>query len=280
VTEALALASALLIGGSDFLGGVLARRTSPVRVAALGQLVSFALAIPAALAVGATRVTGVDAGWSVLSGVTVAAGLALFYSGMRHGLISIVAPTAAVTSVTVPVVYALVRGERPGAAALAGFVLALVAVTIVSMAPGDVRAPRRESVTGVVGLSIAAGVLFGVFFISFSRTSDDAGLWPVAISRGTSAGICLLLLLVTLRELGAGPVVRFVLPIGALETAAAVLLLLALQRGPVAIASVLASLYPVTTVLLAAGLLQERLARLQYAGVLLALVSAVLVSTG
>ncbi len=73
---------------------------------------------------------------------------------------------------------------------------------------------------------------------------------------------------------------RLVLAIGVLEVAATVPLLLALQRGPVAIASVLASLYPVTTVLLAASVLRERMSRLQLAGVGLALFAVVLVSAG
>ncbi len=280
MTEVLALASALLIGGSDFLGGVASRRASALRVAALGQSVSLALSLPAALAVGATRVTRADAGWSVASGAAVAAGLGLFYTAMRRGLISIVAPTSAVMSVTVPVVYALARGERPGVAALAGIALALAAIVVVSVAPSGAHGHPRESVAVVVALSTVSGVLFGVFFICSSRTSDAAGLWPVTFSRATSAGLLVLAAILTLGRLSLRRLLRIVLPIGALETVAAVALLLALQRGPVAIASVLASLYPVTTVLLAAGVLRERLARLQLGGVLLALVAVVLVSTG
>ena len=131
-------------------------------------------------------------------------------------------------------------------------------------------------------LSISSGVFFGVFYISFSRVSDEAGLWPVTLER-TAAAAVLLLLALTLTQ---GPLesVRrlapYVLTIGAVEVAATVPLLLALQRGPVAIASVVASLYPVTTVLLAGFVLRERLSRLQYLGVGCALVAVALVSTG
>jgi uncharacterized membrane protein len=180
VTALLALTSALLVGGSDFLGGVASRSAPAVRVAALAQLVSFLLSLPVAAAVGTDRVTGADVLWSVASGLAVAAGLGLFYTAMSRGLISLVAPTAAITGASVPVAFALAR---------------------------------------------------------------------------------------------------FVVPIGALEMAATVTLLLALQRGPLAVASVLASLYPVTTVLLAAGILRERLSRLQLSGVAIAMLAAVLVST-
>ena len=278
MTALLALASALLVGGSDFLGGVASRRASALRVAALGQLVSFGLSLPVAVAVGADRVTRSDAAWSVASGAAVAVGLALFYTAMARGMISLAAPMTALSGATVPVAYALAQGERPGSAALVGIALALPAIAIVSTAPAS-GTVASGGVPVVIGLSVAAGVLFGAFFICFAQTSDDAGLWPVSLSRGTSAALLVAMAVAGTGGLAARSLWRFAAPIGALETGAAVTLLLALQRGPLAIAAVLASLYPVTTVLLAAGLLHERLTRLQLAGVTLALVSVALVST-
>ena len=134
----------------------------------------------------------------------------------------------------------------------------------------------------VIALALASGLFFGLFYIAFSRVSDDAGMWPVTIERTAAALVLILLALLLTR----GPIVgvRRLLPpvlvIAVLEVAAVVPLLLALQRGPVAIASVVASLYPVTTVLLAGFVLRERLSRLQYVGVVCALVSVALVSTG
>ncbi len=278
MTALLALSSAIFIGGSDFLGGVIAPRSSAVRVGALAQLISCVLSVPAAVVVGATRVTPADAAWSAASGVAVAFGLGLFYAAMRRGLISLVAPTAAVMSAAVPVAYALARGERPGLAAVVGIVLALAALAVVSVAPGLTEVAGGSSTLVVVAMSTVAGVLFGAFFICFSRTNGDAGLWPVVISRAASAGILVSVAIVALGGLAARSLARDVTPMGVLETVASVALLLALQRGPLAIASVLASLYPVTTVLLAAGVLRERLSRLQLSGVALALVAVVLVS--
>ena len=278
MTALLAVGSAILIGCSDFIGGVVSRRGSAVRVAALAQLISFVLAVPTAVAVGATRVTGADAAWSLVSGVTVAVGLGLFYAAMKNGLISLVAPMAAITSATVPVIYALARGERPGTVALTGIVLALCAIAVVSLAPAGAEARDRANTGTVIGLSLIAGVFFGAFFICFSRTSEDAGLWPVVLSRAASGGILVGFALITLGGLAVGSLIRFVTPMGIAETIAGVALLLALQRGPVAIASVLASLYPVTTVLLAAGVLRERLSGVQLTGVVLALAAVVLVS--
>ena len=278
MTALLALSSALLVGASDFLGGVASRRASALRVAALAQLVSLLLSLPTAAFVSADRVTRTDVLWSLASGLVAASGLVLFYTAMGRGLLSIVAPVAAVTGASVPVVYALARGERPGAAALAGIALALPAIALVSVAPGSPGAVAG-GLQAVVALSVGAGLFFGLFFVFLSRTSDHAGLWPVALSRVASATPLVIAALVVRGGPPVRSLARFVVPTGALEMTATVTLLLALQRGPIAVAAVLASLYPVITVVLAASLLRERLSRLQLTGVGLALVAAVLVST-
>jgi uncharacterized membrane protein len=97
MTAALAIASALLVGGADFIGGFLSRKVDAVRVAAAAQVVGLAFAVPAALLVDAERVTTADAAWAVGSGVAVGLGLVCFYTAMTRGLISIVAPVTAVT---------------------------------------------------------------------------------------------------------------------------------------------------------------------------------------
>ena len=111
---------------------------------------------------------------------------------MGRGLISVVAPVAAVTGAVVPVVYALARGERPGPVALIGLVVAFVAVAVVSLAPSEQHADAAVVDGVVIALALASGVLFGLFYISFSRVSEDAGLWPVAIERGAATVVLVL----------------------------------------------------------------------------------------
>ena len=241
------------------------------------------MALAVSLVGDTEQVTRADVGWSVLAGISVALGIGCFYVGMARGLISVVAPVAAVTGAVIPVVYALLRGERPGPIALVGLVIAFVAVAVVSLAPSE-QHPDAAIVDGtVLGLALVSGVLFGLFYVAFSRVSDDAGLWPVTIERAAASVV---LVLAGARhdpwaDHGTAPDApggRSLIAL--LEVAAVVPLLLALQRGPVAIASVVASLYPVTTVILAAFVLRERLSRLQYVGVVCALVSVALVSSG
>lgn len=282
MTAILAIASAVLVGGADFLGGFASRNAVGIRVAALAQAAGLPLAVLLALVWRADRVTGADAAWSLAGGVAVACGFACFYTAMGRGLISVVAPVAAVTGAVVPVVYALARGERPGPIVLAGIAVALAAVAVVSIAPSDPHHAHVAVTPRVVALSMLAGAFFGLFYVCFSRISDAAGMWPVALERGAATvTLALLALLLTRGPLAGGrPLARFAFCIGALEVAATVPLLLALQRGPIAVASVLASLYPVITVLLAGVVLRERLSRLQLAGVVCALAAVALVSSG
>ena len=277
MTAFLALTSAAIIGGVDFFGGLISRRLPPVRVAALVQVAGLLFAIPAAFIYDWERVTAGDVGWSLLSGATVGLGLGLFYTALARGLISLVAPVTGAVGATIPVVWDFARGEIPGALAVFGIVLAITAIVIVSLATGG----RSGDDTQAILIGICAGVLFGVFFVTYSLTDADAGLWPVPISRIASATVLLVAAVVITR--GVRLPIRELPPIGLLgllEVVGAALLLVALQRGPVSVAVVLASLYPVTTVVLAAVMLRERLTRPQLAGVALALIAVVLVSTG
>jgi uncharacterized membrane protein len=276
-----ALLSAGLVGSADFLGGLASRSMWPVRVAARGQGVGFVLALPLALALGADRLTPADVAWSAGSGLAVGVGLAFFYSAMALGQISIVTPISALIGTILPVTVGLAYDSRPGTPALAGMGAALAAIAIVSVAPSNgtvaAAAARRSLI-----FAVTAGVCFGMFLVCLAQVGDDTGLWPIAISRAVSAGSLGLVVLVArsgervpARQLG-----RLIVSTGALEIAGVVSLLLALRQGSLAIASVLGALYPVTTVLLAAFVLHERLTRLQLTAVILALGAIVLVSTG
>jgi drug/metabolite transporter (DMT)-like permease len=279
VTVVLALVGSVVFGVSDFLGGVVSRQVSPWRVAAIGQLTALVLAVPTALLASWDRVTWADVAWSLGSGVAVAVGLGLFYSAMARGGVSLVVPLTAVVSATIPVAYALARGERPGRVTFAGIVLALVAIAVVSALPGA-GTPALRSSSSLVS-SLAAGICFGGFIVLVSHTSDHAGLWPIVFSRLTSAsGLVVLALVFTgARPDGLLRAAPTCVAIGVLESGGIVALLLALQRGPLAVASALLALYPVGTVLLAMAFLRERLTRHQLLGVGLALCSVALIST-
>lgn len=277
MTALLALASAALVGGADFVGGLTSRRAHAVVVAIAAQATGLVLGIPLALVWGWDALEPRDIALSLASGVCIGIGFACFYTAMGAGLISLVAPITAVTGAVVPVTVGLARGERPGTLAVIGIAIALVAIAIVSLAPS--AGGERRQVGRSVVLSLGAGVAFGGFYVLFSEISDAAGMWPVSLQRVASVAVLGMLIPASGAHLGAvRGLGRPAIAIATLEVSATVFLLLALQRGPLTIASVLASLYPVTTVILAALVLQERLTALQLAGVALALGSILLVS--
>jgi uncharacterized membrane protein len=204
-----------------------------------------------------------------------------FYAAMARGLVSLVVPLAAMIGAAIPAAYSLATGERPGLVPIIGMVIALAAISVVSLAPGRGSDSLLHDGGSVFVMAIGAGILFGAFFLFLSFASNDAGVWAAPIARVGSTTVLVGLALTLARTVRLPR--HALLPtatIAVLEVAAVVALVLALQRGPVSVATVLVSLYPVGTVGLAAVILRERLSRPQLAGVALALVAVVLIATG
>ncbi|TMS00795.1 DMT family transporter [Nonomuraea basaltis] len=270
----LATVCAVVYGTADFFGGLASRRTQVLSVVALSQIAGLALilgllpALPGAFTDRALL-------WGLAAGLSGAAGLALFYRALAAGTMSVVAPTTAVTSATLPVVFGLATGERPGFWALVGVVLALGAVLLVSQ---DGSAKGRASL-GALLTSLAAGAGFGGFFILLAMAPSDAGLWPLVGARLSSVTTVALLALATRRTLrpSAGSL-RIIVAAGVLDMAANVLYLLAQRQGLLSLVAVLVSLYPASTLLLARQVLGERLRGIQVAGVACALGAVALIA--
>jgi drug/metabolite transporter (DMT)-like permease len=277
VAVVLALTSAAVYGAADFLGGLASRKTSVFGVVALSQVVGLA-ALLALLPWLGGPVDGTDLAWGVAAGVAGASGLVLFFRTLARGVMSVIAPVTAVTSAAVPVLVGLLGGNRIGLWAAVGIALALAAVVLVSAEGGlsALRAARPASLAP----ALAAGTAFGFFFVLLDRTSEDAGVTPLVAARMASVALVVVLALATRQSLR---VTRPALPLVALSgvgdmTANALFLLATQQEGQLAITGVLASLYPVSTVMLAQVLLRERLAGAQVAGLGTAVAAIVLIT--
>jgi drug/metabolite transporter (DMT)-like permease len=285
---ALALAAALIYGASDFLGGLASRRTSTISVVVWSQGLGLLL-LGVVLPIAGGRPLAGDFLWGALCGVSGAIAIALLYRGLAIGTMGVVSPLSAVIGASIPLIYGVAfRGERPTGFACAGIAAALLAVVCVS-ASGRTAATERETharahlLPAGVPEALLAGVAFGAFFITLAQTRADAGMYPLLAARGTS------LVLVVAAGLAFGGVANIrvarpalppVLLCGTLDMCANVLYLLAAHHGLLAIVAVLTSLYPAATVALAAIVLRERLRRLQWIGVGLALGGAVAVTGG
>jgi drug/metabolite transporter (DMT)-like permease len=227
-------------------------------------------------------------GWAAASGVCGASGLVAFYAGFASAPISVVAPVAALVSAVLPVSVAVAGGERPGGGVIAGGLLCLIAIVLVSVQasgpsaePGNAEpgSPRRH--LRALGYGVAAGVSFGLFFIFLKNAGQAGVLWPVAISRSAGTVVAFGIALATRTRLwprAGGGIVRIALISGAIDAAANVCYVLATRAGLFGLAVVITSLYPGITVLLARLLLGERLRWVQRAGLVLAAVGVVLVT--
>ena len=280
----LALLSALGYGTSDFVGGVVSRRTSAWAVAFVVQGTSAMAFLVCAPWVPATP-TSADLAWGVVAGVGSGVGISFLFRGFAAGRMSVVAPLSAVGAAVLPAVAGFALGERLGTLVLLGLVVAVPGIWLVSSgedAPGERHGSSTPSVVdrGVLD-GCLAGVGFAVTFVALDQVEAGAGLWPLfAMQAASSASVPVLALLLGARVF---PLPRAAWrawyggPIGAV---AGLSFYLATSEGQLTVAAVLASLYPAVTILLAVLLLRERIGRGQLVGLLLCAACVGLVVAG
>jgi len=272
----LSLCSAVAYGLSDFIGGVVTRRSSVWPVAATSQ------ATAAVLAMGLAATNPGDPGlgdlwWGALAGLGSGAGNVLIYQGLARGRMAVVAPLSAITAAALPVLVGVSTGERPGTLTVVGVLTALPAIWLVSTAGNGLRhADRADLVNGLM-----AGLGFGVQFSALGQVGEQAGLTPLAVSQVVSVIAIVIGAVATsspwmLRDRYG----RLGVVAGLLAGVATVCFQLAVQRGLLTIAGVVASLYPAVTVLLAAAVLREGIHRTRAAGLALALAAVALIAMG
>jgi drug/metabolite transporter (DMT)-like permease len=273
MTVVLALVAALAYGLSDFIGGVASRRTSVWPIGLLA-CVGAALGSVVVALFDHGDPTRSDLLWGLLAGVGSGTGTAFLYRGLAAGRMGVVAPVSAVGAVLIPLVVAVLAGERPDPIGWVGIAIALPGIWFVSRdESGDTGAG-----TGLLD-GILAGVGFGLLFAALGQVADTAGYWPLV---GTQA-VSVISLLVAAVLLGGDPLPRrrvelWGLVPGFLSTCAVVFFILATREGLLSIAAVITSLYPAFTVLLAITLLRERVHRTQALGLALCAASVVCVS--
>lgn len=277
------LASAFTYGTADFLGGLASRRSRPIVVTAIAATVGALVLIPFALLVPA-RWSSEALLWGGLSGVTGSVAILFLYAALAIGPMSILSPLTAVLSAIVPMTWGLLGGERLGPLGYVALGGVLVAIVLVGFVPE--KGAVRPSVRGLLYATVS-GVLIGTFFILIDRAPDDSGMVPVLANRVVSTvllGLVVGGLAIAARRTrtAVAPGWRSALPLalacGVADALANVLILLGLRMGDLTVMSVLAALYPAGTIALAAAFLRERIAPVQWAGLVLALVSAALLA--
>lgn len=279
----LGLLTAVFFGAGDFFGGLSCKRVSVAVVIALAHLIGLVGATIAAVFI-AEEFLAIDFLIGAIAGLAGGVGLALLYRGLARGPMAVVAPLTAVTSAAVPAFWGVAGGESFSALAWIGIAIAGVAIVLTSLPSGQLASSR---LTGQVIIeALLAGVFFGVLFILFDETSSTTAPWPVVGSRVATAGALLMWLqLARPAELrGIRSTAAQTLPLialtGLFDTLSNVLFLIATQIGDLTIVAVLSSLYPASTVVLARVVLDEKMTRIQLAGLVAALTATALIAIG
>lgn len=244
-------------------------------VVLVSQLVGTVLALILAVACGETMPLASDVPWSICGGLTGGVGIVALYRGLAVGRMGVVAPVTGVLAAAIPVVFGVVLEGLPTPLVAVGIGLAIVAVVLVSRVDDGRAGPSG------LGLALLAGVAIGAFGVTISQISEGHAFGPLAMIRVAEAVLIGVVIVVGRQAWRAD---RRLLPtmagVGVLDMAGNSGFILAVQSGSLAVAAVLSSLYPVTTVILATLVLHERVTRSHAIGIALASGAIVLIAAG
>jgi drug/metabolite transporter (DMT)-like permease len=271
---ALALAAAASWGVGDFFGGLKSRSLNPVAILVVAQPIGLTL-LAIWVAVRGQGPPGSEVLWACLAAVLGTTGLIAFYKGMAAGALSIVAPIAG-AGAAIPVIWGLAHGDHPSGYQELGFAAALIGVVLASFE----RRPEAARLAAGVGWAVIAMLAFGAYYIPMHQASHGDFLWAAFVFRLTSTTLIAAAWLVLRPPSARRADLPVLASIGILDTGGNVFFAAASAKGLVSVVSILASLYPVVTVLLARAVLHERVHRSQELGIALALAGIVLISAG
>ncbi|MEO6471446.1 MAG: DMT family transporter [Aeromicrobium sp.] len=271
----LSLLSAFSYGISDFLGGLFSKKVSAWQIAVVGQSSSTVCATIGGLFVGGSPSTA-DWAWAAVAGLGGGFGTAFLYRGLARGRMSVIAPISAIGSALVPVAIGLITGDRPSFLVLVGVLCAFPAIFLISQVVDTDPSHEGGIIDGVL-----AGLGFGFMFALLGQVGSDAGMLPLGITQLTSV-VAVILTATVLREAWVPRSRAAFKPIvmGPLGFVATGTFLYATHHGLLSVVSVIAALYPASTVVLASLVLREKIHTNQAFGLVLAATAVALVAAG
>lgn len=284
----LALLAALLWGGGDFSGGMSVKNAGgsmdgALRVVLLSHTMSFSVLLAVAWLRGDPFPHGAALAWGLVAGVTAGVSLTCFYIALSRGAMGASAALSGLLAAAIPAGVSAVSEGAPGWLRIAGFVVAGAAIWMIAAGPNEEATPAS---TGTFWLAMVGGVGFGIYFVALKLAGTTGVIWPLATARMGSLGVCSLMLAgLASRGISGeaqGQVTRRVVLWAAstalLDSSGNLLFIAATRAGRLDVAAVLASLYPASTILMAAWMLRERPTRRQGWGMAVAALAVVMVT--
>ena len=284
----LALAAAVLWGGGDFSGGMGAKHAggtmgAALRVVLTSHAASFCVLVMIAWLRGDQFPHGAPLYWGLLAGVMGGLSLTGFYVALSRGAMGASAAISGLLAAAIPAAVSAVHEGSPGWVRVAGFLIAGAAIWMIAAGENPEAKPAS---TGTVWLAVLSGAGFGVYFVALKFAGTAGVIWPMATARIGSLTTCSVILLATLlvgRDSGEPgwlprKAVLWALSTAALDTSGNMLFIASTRAGRLDVAAVLASLYPASTILLAAWALHERPTRRQGLGMVVAAAAVVMIT--
>ena len=269
-----ALVAALVWGSGDFVGGRATIGRHPYQVLALGSLTGLVLLVIAAFARGEPWPTGFAIAWSAMAGIAGGFGIAALYRGLAVADAAVVAPTAAVVGVVLPVVIGAVTAGLPSPLKMLG--MAAGTLGIWRVARGSSGAPHGPQQG--LGLGLIAGLGFGGFFVCMAQVPHEAVFTPLVIAKAVAATFAVIVLAarrLTFPSPGTNPLA---LAAGALDAGGNVFYLVAAHLTRLDFAALVSSMAPAVTVVLAGAIGRQRVSAGQWLGVALCLAGVALIA--
>ncbi len=278
----LAIISAALFGAGDFLGGLASRKTRIFSVIAIAHLIGLFFILLLAPFMAEEFLLN-DFFRGAVAGILGLIGIAFIFHALQRGPMTVVAPITSIASAVIPVIWGTAYGENLSSLHIVGICIGLVSILLVSQARSEANQSDKSRALPpwLITESLLSGLCFAGFYIVIDGTSGSSEPWPLVAARLTSV-CCLLAIGIfsnkTFRV--SSSVLPLVLWSGILDTVANLTFLMATNRGMLSIVSVLTSLYPATTVILAKWVLKEHLTRIQIFGLFGALTATALIASG
>ncbi len=276
------LTCALFYGSADYAGGRASRKASSIAVTATSQWVGWLFVLVVVMFVGGNGWTPRAFVVGGMAGACGAIGLMLLYRALSLAAMSVVSPITAVMSAVVPVAAGVIIGEGLTLVHGIGVALALAAIGLISRGgdtDDDAHDHHRRPTPALLATSLIAGVFFGLFVVALDRAGDDVGVWPLVAAKPVGVLFAVGAALATrVSPIVAVRALPLTLAAGLADMTANVFATLSAQAGQVAIAGVLVSLYPASTVVLSRVVDREPLTRSQLIGFVLAAAALLLIA--
>ncbi len=268
-----AILAASAWGAGDFMGGLAARKNSPYQVVALVSISGLLILVGAMLLRGEGFPTPQDTLWAITASISGTIGIAALYQGLASAQAALVAPTASVVGVALPVILSTIISGPPSAEKWAGIAAGALGIWLVSSSSHRAGGDNRRALL----LALLAGLGFGGFFILIAQVTPGSIFSPLVVSKLTSLIFALIILRLQRARLPSLQNNWLALTAGLFDATGNVFFLLATQLTRLEFAAVLSSMSPAITVLLASLVAKQRVLTIQKVGVVICLAAIVLI---